>query len=69
METTLMDWESGGFPARTKPYPRARGSRSLVVAVVPKVTKGPPSKGAASLKATSGMSLGLPPSGKSLRNG
>ncbi len=48
---------------------RERGSRSLVVAVVGLVTKGPPSSGARFEKATSGISLGLPASGKSLRRG
>src|SRR5438270_8448292 len=46
---------------------RARGSRSFVVAVEGRVTKGPPSIGAAWENATSGISLGLPSSGKSLR--
>ncbi|MEY5015999.1 MAG: hypothetical protein RIS92_2357 [Verrucomicrobiota bacterium] len=48
---------------------RERGSRSLVVAVVGLVTKGPPSSGARFEKATSGMSLGRPARGKSFRKG
>ena len=37
---------------------RERGSRSFDVAVLGRVTNGPPSNGAADVKATSGMSLG-----------
>ena len=48
---------------------RARGSRSLVVAVDGRVTNGPPSSGADLVKATSGISLGRPSNGNSLRNG
>ena len=48
---------------------RARGSRSFVVAVLGMVTNGPPSSGALSEKATSGMLLGNPSSGNSFRNG
>ena len=48
---------------------RDLGSRSLVVNVVGTVTNGPPSIGARRLKATSGMSLARPASGKSLRSG
>jgi hypothetical protein len=48
---------------------RARGSRSFVVAVLGDVTNGPPSSGALSEKATSGMSLGKPSSGNSFRSG
>jgi hypothetical protein len=48
---------------------RARGSRSFVVAVLGDVTKGPPSSGALSEKATSGMLLGKPSNGNSFRSG
>ena len=48
---------------------RARGSRSLAVAVLGRVTNGPPSSDAALVKATSGISLGRPSNGNSLRNG
>jgi hypothetical protein len=47
----------------------ARGSRSLVPVVVGAVTNGPPARGATSLNATSGILLGLPSNGKSLRKG
>ena len=47
----------------------ARGSRSLAVAVLGRVTKGPPSSDAAFVKATSGISLARPSSGNSFRNG
>src|SRR5215475_6850540 len=55
-----LDYNSGGL---------ARGSRSLVVAVLGRVTKGPPSSGADLVKATSGISLGRPSNGNSFRNG
>ena len=48
---------------------RARGSRSFVVAVLGSVTNGPPSSGALSENATSGMLLGNPSSGNSFRSG
>lgn len=48
---------------------RARGSRSFVVAVLGEVTNGPPSSGALSENATSGISLGKPSSGNSFRSG
>src|SRR5205814_10342849 len=48
---------------------RARGSRSLVVAVLGEVTNGPPSRGAAEENAMSGMSLGKPSNGNSFRSG
>src|SRR5437868_2210205 len=48
---------------------RARGSRSLAVAVLGRVTNGPPSSDAALLKATSGISLGSPSNGNSFRSG
>ena len=48
---------------------RARGSRSFVVALLGNVTKGPPSSGAVSEKATSGILLGNPSSGNSFRSG
>jgi len=48
---------------------RARGSRAMVSRPPATVTKGPPSSGAALVKATSGTLLGLPDSGKSFRNG
>ena len=48
---------------------RARGSRSFVVAVLGNVTNGPPSRGAVSENATSGILLGSPSSGNSLRSG
>src|SRR5436309_1241824 len=48
---------------------RARGSRSLEPAVLGTVTKGPPSRGVTLVKATSGISLGSPSSGKSFRSG
>ena len=48
---------------------RARGSRSFVVAVLGSVTNGPPSSGALSENATSGMLLGNPSSGNSFRRG
>jgi hypothetical protein len=47
----------------------ARGSRSLVPPGLGEVTNGPPARGALSLKATSGISLGLPSSGKSFLSG
>ena len=48
---------------------RERGSRSCVSPPVGDVTKGPPARGAAREKATSGVSLSLPARGKSLRSG
>jgi hypothetical protein len=48
---------------------RARGSRSFVVAVLGAVTNGPPSSGALSENATSGILLGKPSSGNSFRRG
>jgi len=48
---------------------RARGSRSFVVPVLGSVTNGPPSSGALSENATSGMLLGNPSSGNSFRSG
>ena len=48
---------------------RARGSRSFVVAVLGSVTNGPPSSGALSENATSGMLLGNPSSGNSFLSG
>jgi len=48
---------------------RARGSRSLALAVLGTVTNGPPSIGVTFVKATSGISLGSPSSGNSFRNG
>ena len=48
---------------------RARGSRSFAVAVLGSVTNGPPSSGALSENATSGMLLGNPSSGNSFRSG
>ena len=47
----------------------ALGSRSDVPAVVGDVTNGPPSSGAVPVKATSGISLGLPARGNSFRSG
>ena len=48
---------------------RERGSRSLLPQTQGVVTKGPPSKGVTFVKATSGISLRRPASGKSLRKG
>jgi len=48
---------------------RDRGSRLSVEAEQGDVTKGPPSNGTGSEKATSGISLALPARGKSFRNG
>ncbi len=53
--------------ARPAVAPAARDP--LVVAVLGGVTNGPPSSGALAEKATSGMSLGKPSSGNSLRSG
>jgi hypothetical protein len=47
----------------------ARGSASTVPQEPGLVTNGPPSSGATPVKATSGISLGLPARGKSLRSG
>jgi hypothetical protein len=48
---------------------RERGSRWTVSLAPSAVTKGPPASGAGLEKATSGVSLGLPARGKSLRRG
>ena len=51
------------------PASRARGSLTSVLPSVGIVTKGPPARGAVSVKATSGTSVGKPPRGNSLRSG
>ena len=48
---------------------RTRGSRAIASLPPATVTKGPPASGAGSVNATSGSSVGLPASGKSLRSG
>ena len=48
---------------------RTRGSRAMASSPPATVTNGPPSSGAGLVNATPGKSVGLPASGKSLRNG
>src|ERR1039457_2205686 len=70
--TEAAPMEGGPFvtmPSTATTKDREPRSRSFVVAVDGIVTNGPPSIGAASVKATSGISLGKPSSGNSLRRG